>query len=67
VDEGADDVGEVWQFLEVADGVPVRGVDPIVGVDRLCLPVDIQLCATLKKEAVFFLVDFLQAYRHHEA
>lgn len=66
MDEGADDVGEVRQFLEVADCVPVHRFDPLIRVHRLILPINAQIFASLQEEVVLFGVDFFQPDCHHE-
>jgi hypothetical protein len=67
VDEGSDDVKEVWQLVEIADGVPVRGFDPLVGVNGLVFPIDGDVLAAFEEEVVLLPVHFLESDCHHEA
>jgi hypothetical protein len=41
VDKGPDNIGEIWQFFKVTDGVPVRWLYPVVWIDWLCLSIDV--------------------------
>ena len=59
MDEGSDDVGEVGQLLEVANGIPVGRFDPLIGIHGLVLPVDSEVIASFEEEVVLLLVDLL--------
>jgi hypothetical protein len=66
VDESSDYVGEVGQFLEIADSVPIRRLDPVVRVHRLILAVYADILSSLQEEVVLLSIDFLQSDGHHE-
>lgn len=67
VDESPDYVGEVGQFLKIADGVPAGRVDPLVGIHGLSLAINAEILSSLEEEVVLLHIDFFQPDRHHKS
>lgn len=65
MNESSNNVGEVWQLLEIANCIPIRRFNPIVGIERLVLAIN-DFSTTSEKEVVLFLINLFESNSHHE-